>query len=100
MVQQSDASSSLATAKRQIENNAIIAAENSQTKIFNLASITIVATFCLYIGGTAVFIGYCAINKLEWLEVYKALLDLLKTAVLPVTSTVLGYYIAQTKSKR
>lgn len=89
----------LAKARDVIPRNQEKAAEHAKVETFNAAARLIVITFCVSILGTMAFVGYCVIAGKEWTAGYNAILDLIKIALVPVTSTALGYYIGQARSR-
>jgi hypothetical protein len=76
-----------------VDNRLSDAAATAQT--FNRATTIIICTFCVYVLGTGGWVIYAASHSIDWREAFSSLLDLLKTALLPIASTALGFYIAQ-----
>lgn len=81
-------------AKTKISKAERKALENLKVRTFNKIAAFVVGAFCFYLLLMFVFVILATFLKVDWKPGYDALLDVMKIAILPVTTTVLGYYAA------
>lgn len=76
------------TAQQQIQLGAAVSR--------NTIALVMVVLFCLFVGIMAFTLIYPAlIGEMEWKDTHAGLLDVLKTAVLPLTLAVISFYQGQ-----
>jgi len=61
---------------------------------FNKVALFVVGSFCTYLLLIIVFVMVASFLQIEWKSAFDALLETIKIAALPVTTSVLGYYAA------
>lgn len=81
-------------AKLQITRSEKVATEQARSDAFNRLSLVVIGTFCLCVLALFVYVIASSSLGMAWTDGFNAMFDLLKTVVVPLTSTVVGYYIA------
>lgn len=70
------------------------ASDIARTKTFNALAVLIVGTFCLCVVATFALAIAGAFYQLPWERSFGSLMEVLKSVLLPIASTIVGYYLA------
>lgn len=95
MAEQDNIKNKLDKAKQSIANNEKKYLSALRVEAFNRVALFIVCAFISYIALLFLFVICATLFGIEWRAAYDALLEVIKIAVIPITTTVLGYYIGK-----
>ncbi|MGK2957245.1 MAG: hypothetical protein ACSLFB_02320 [Acidimicrobiales bacterium] len=89
----------LAQAKQTISENERKTLERLRAQTFNRVTLILIRAFVSFIGILFLFVIIASLLGIQWKDGYEALLEVIKIAVVPITTTILGYYIGREKSE-
>ena len=91
-----DTKKKLADAKKAI-NTTKHELEGARARTFGLVTLLVVSCYIVFIILLTLFVIVSSFRGSPWQEAQKDLLEILKIGIIPITSTVIGYYIGRRK---